>query len=62
MYPSGKRNRIMRRTVRKWMSYLWGKMFGCFMRPRAKSYSNLSDGDETIVFVHDIYSPKEKEN
>lgn len=52
----------MRRTVRKWMSYLWGKMFGCFMRPRAKSYSNLSDGDETIVFVHDIYSPKEKEN
>jgi len=32
------------------------------MRPREKSYGDLNDSDETIVFVHDVYGTKEKEN
>ncbi len=52
----------MRKTVARWMSYFWRATFGCFVRPQAKSYGNLNDSDETIVFVHDVYGTKEKEN
>ncbi len=63
MYHTVKRNRIMRKTVARWMSYFWRATFGCFVRPRAKSYGNgVNDSDETIVFVHDVYGTKEKEN
>ncbi len=62
MYPTVKRNRIMRKTIARWMTYFWRASLGWCMRPRKKSYGDLNDSDETIVFVHDVYGTKEKEN